>query len=42
MNYNMDLDWHLDLFAQDNNRTDYNNWEQLSTGSFLNPSVNSF
>jgi hypothetical protein len=30
------------LFAQDYNQTDCNHWEHLSTGSFLNPPVNSF
>jgi hypothetical protein len=38
VNYNdVDLGWYWLLFAQD-----YNNWEHLSTGCFLNPLVNSF
>jgi hypothetical protein len=36
--YDVDSEWHLDLFAQDYNHADYNNWEHLSNGSFLNPS----
>jgi hypothetical protein len=37
-NYNnMDSNWYRNLFTQDYNHTDYNHWEQLSTGSFLNP-----
>jgi hypothetical protein len=38
VNYNdVDSDWHWPLSAQDYNDTDYNNWEQISAGSFLNP-----